>query len=108
MYSMAVMLNVLLDVGLTAWLSYKMMAARGARTYGGLLLSDVETVQQLLESYLMQQSMGFQLFNYCFPSTFLLPFILEPIVAIWLPRHISRFLLRSYPGMVRRDAEKAL
>jgi len=108
MYAMAIMLNVLLDVGLTVWLSYKVMAARGARTYGGLHLTEIGSVQELLDSYLMQQSMGFQLFNYCFPSTFLLPFLVEPIVAIWLPRHLKRFLLRSYPDIVGREAEKHL
>lgn len=108
LYNGALIVNLALDLCLTAMLSYKQMVGRGVHTADGRLLGDLPNLQQIFESYPMQKAVGMQLKKYCWPATFLLPFAAEPGLAIWLPWHIGKLFIRSHPHLVGRKAERAL
>jgi len=108
LYNSALIVNLILDIGLTCILSYHQMVGRGVRTADGSLLGDLPSVQMIFESYPMQKSIGNQLFRYCWPATFFLPFSGEPPGMIWLPWHIGRLMIRSHPHLRGAKAEKSL
>jgi len=56
----------------------------------------------------MQKAVGTRLFEYCFPSTFFIPFLMEPIFGILLPYQICKLLLRTHPECKGREAELSL
>jgi len=108
LYNFALIVNLALDMGLTALLSYKIMTGRGVRTATGSYLSDLDSVQEIFECYPMQKTIGALLQEYCFPATFLLPFAAEPFCVLFFPYHIGCLFVRSTRGLVGPKAEKAL
>jgi len=107
LYIGACTLNSALDVALTGYISYKLMIARSVRTYDGRFLGELGKYLEILESYPMQKVFGDALWRYC-RSCFSLPFVIEPIFAIYLPYHFSYHLLRTHPEVRSFDAEKSL
>jgi hypothetical protein len=108
LYSLACFLNVLLDLSITAFISYKMMVAMGAHTFQGTLIEELTSLQDILMSYPMQRALGTQLWTYCFPSCFLLPFIMEPIFTIYVPYHISSLLVLTRPEIRGVQAQSSM
>jgi len=108
MYTVACFLNVVLDLAVTGYVSYKMMVGIGAHTYDGRLLENLTSFEEIFESYMMQKALGSALYAYAFPSCFLLPFLIEPVFAIWLPFHVVKYLVRSRPEVRGHNAEMAL
>mmetsp|Transcript_58178 Transcript_58178/g.104120 ORF Transcript_58178/g.104120 Transcript_58178/m.104120 type:complete len:1085 (+) Transcript_58178:48-3302(+) len=108
MYNAALILNLMLDMSLTAMLSYHQMVGRGVRTADGQLLGDLQSFQEIFESYPMQKSVGRSLFKYCWPATFFVPFAAEPIVANYAPYHIGRLFILTNKKLVGERAEKAM
>jgi len=92
-YTAALILNLVLDITLQGYLSYLYMVAADARTASGTLLVDLTTVEAVFESYPMQKSVGKLLFSYCWPCTFLVPFLAEPICGQWVPQHMAKLLI---------------
>merc|ERR1719324_1945931 len=90
------------------FLAHSMLVASGAHTADGRSLESITSYQDIFESYVMQKSLGTRLFAYCFPSTFFIPFLMEPIFAIFFPFQICKLLLRTHPECRGREAEKAL
>lgn len=107
-YTVACTLNLVVDMGMEYFLAYEAAVAAGAHTADGQLLEDLNGYQDIFESYVMQKALGIRLFAYCFPSTFFVPFVMEPIFAIFFPFHICRLLLRSHPECRGREAEKSM
>jgi hypothetical protein len=108
LYNTALVLNVALDMALTATLSYHQMTGRGVRVADGRRLSELTTMQEIFESYPMQKSMGLLLKKYCWPATFFIPFFCEPFGVLWLPYHIGLKFIRTDKRMTAERAEKAL
>merc|ERR1740117_1233476 len=94
-YLVACILNVVADLIVTGYLSYREMVGIGVHTADGKLLSSMTSFQDIMESYPMQKTMGRMLFAYCFPGTFLTPFLLEPLGTVTTPYVLGRYLLRS-------------
>jgi len=107
-YTLACFINLLVDMAMEFYLAYNLAVANKVHTADGTLLEDMTSFENIFESYVMQRAVGGRLFAYCFPATFLIPFIVEPIFAIFLPYHICKLLLRTHPECKGRDAEKAL
>jgi hypothetical protein len=84
------------------------MVGAGVHTADGIPLGDLKEYEEIFEAYPMQKVLGRRLFQYCFPATFLIPFIMEPIFAIYLPYHIMKLLLGRYAGVRKREAEKTM
>jgi len=107
-YLIACVTNVVADMIITGVLSYKEMIGIGVHTADGRLLENIDSYQQILESYPMQKTLGRMLFAYCFPGTFLTPFLLEPLLAVFTPYYLGRWLVRSHPECKERQAELAM
>jgi len=108
LYTFALLLNLILDMVLTSYLSYRQMVGVGVHTADGRLLADLTSLQQIFESYPMQKSLGNLLFAYCWPATFFLPFLFEPLAMWWLPLHMGVLFVRSDKKMKGKLAEQAL
>ncbi|CAJ1329462.1 unnamed protein product [Effrenium voratum] len=107
-YNAALILNLILDLALQTYLSYLQMVGVGAHTSDGRLLGDLDSFQQIFESYPVQKSMGKLLFVYCWPCTFFVPFLAEPFAVQWLPKHLGQYIVGADKRIKGENAEKAL
>jgi len=89
-------------------MTYKMMVGRDMRTYDGILLSEVQGFTGIFATYAMQRELGLGLFSYSWPSTFLIPFLIEPIATVYLPYKVMSMWIRTCPFMPMMDAENLL
>merc|ERR1719498_259659 len=89
-------------------MAYKQMVGLGMKTHAGTKLSEVDTFAEIFGTYAMQKSLGQILFDYSFPSTFLIPFLVEPIVVIIVPYQLMSMIIRSNPAIVGSSAEAYL
>jgi len=106
-YTAALILNLVMDIVLQGYLSYLQMVGVGAHTASGKLLGELTSFQQIFESYPMQKSVGKLLFKYCWPCTFFVPFLFEPVVAQWLPQHVAKLLVGGDRRIKGLNAMKA-
>jgi hypothetical protein len=107
-YTVACTLNLAVDMAMEFFLAYEAARAAGAHTADGQLLEDLQGYQLIFESYVMQKALGTRLFAYCFPATFFVPFLMEPVFAIFFPYHICKLLVRTHPEVRGREAEKSM
>jgi len=97
-----------MDIGLQTYLSYLQMVGVGAHVADGRLLGELTSLQQIFESYPIQKSVGKLLFKYCWPCTFLVPFLGEPVGMQWLPWKTGQVLVGNDKRIKGSNAEKAL
>ncbi|CAE8666487.1 unnamed protein product [Polarella glacialis] len=107
LYNAALILNLVMDIALQAVLSYLQMVGVGAHVADGRLMGSLTSIQEIFESYPIQKSVGKLLFKYCWPCTFLVPFLAEPFVAMWLPWMTAKMLIGANPKIKGENAEKA-
>jgi len=108
LYFTACTLNIMADMSVEFLAGYKAMVAAHVHTADGRLLETLHDPQEIFESYPMQKVLGARLFAYCFPSTFLFPFLGEPVFSIFLPFHLCKLLVRTHPEVRGPEAEKAM
>jgi len=96
MYLFACMFNVLLDMAVTYYTALKIMVGLDFRTYDGTRLADIDKFTDQFETYAMQRSLGGNTYAYAFPSTFLIPFLIEPIVTVLVPYQLGRLIIRTH------------
>ena len=73
---------------LTSWLV--------AKNFDGTLIEDLRTVEhftEIFESYAMQKQLSVTILSFGFPCAFLVPFLMEPVVSIFLPYTIMPVLV---------------
>eukprot|EP00441_Pelagodinium_beii_P015297 CAMPEP_0197655374 /NCGR_PEP_ID=MMETSP1338-20131121/39413_1 /TAXON_ID=43686 ORGANISM="Pelagodinium beii, Strain RCC1491" /NCGR_SAMPLE_ID=MMETSP1338 /ASSEMBLY_ACC=CAM_ASM_000754 /LENGTH=918 /DNA_ID=CAMNT_0043231009 /DNA_START=31 /DNA_END=2787 /DNA_ORIENTATION=+ len=107
-YNSALILNLVMDIGLQTYLSYLQMVGVGAHVADGRLLGSLDSLQEIFESYPVQKSVGKLLFTYCWPCTFLVPFLGEPFGMQWLPWHMGQILVGNDKRIQGENAEKSL
>merc|ERR1719210_876488 len=78
----------------------------GFRTYTGQKLSDVGSFTERFETYAMQRLLAENLFIYAFPSTYLIPFILEPVFACFVPLVLGIAIVGTHPELSLPQAEE--
>merc|ERR1719272_2411795 len=105
MYLFACMFNVLLDMVVTYFTAYKIMVGQDFRTYDGTRLADIHTMTEQFETYAMQRSLAENTYAYAFPSTMLIPFLIEPIVTVLVPYQIGKLIIRSHREVQGECAE---
>jgi len=105
MYLFACMFNVLLDMGVTYYTALKIMVGLDFRTYDGTRLEDIDAFTDQFETYAMQRSLGGNTYAYAFPSTFLIPFLIEPIVTVLVPYQIGKLIIRTHKEVQGDGAE---
>jgi len=105
LYTLACSFNVLLDLVLTYLITYEIAKGLDFRTYFGVSLEHVEGFSDRFEAYAMQRVLGENAYTYAFPATFLVPFLLEPIITIWAPYKLGQIVLRCHPEIQGHEAE---
>jgi len=105
LFTVACLYNVLVDMVTTYYMAEKIMMELGFRTYYGQKLTEVPTFTDRFETYAMQRSLAENTFAYAFPSTYLVPFLLEPLATILVPLLLGALVLRSHSEIGGRDAE---
>jgi hypothetical protein len=108
MYLAACMINVLLDIVVTWYVAEKVMEGMDFRTYDGRRLSQIDSFTELFETYAMQRSLAENTYIYAFPSTFLVPFCIEPLVTITFPYYIGKLIVRTHRSIQGESAEAYL
>lgn len=100
LYLLAISINIGLDLWTTYFMATQIMVGLDFRTEDGTLLADVAgSFVKKFESYALQRSMGQQLIEYAFPSTFIVPFLAEPCAVIFLFSRIFMLLIGSHPEL---------
>jgi hypothetical protein len=107
-YNAALILNLVMDIALQTFLSYQQMVGVGAHVSDGRLLGSLTNFQEIFESYPIQKSVGKLLYTYCWPCTFLVPFLAEPFVAWLLPWFTAQKLVGANKKIQGENAIKAL
>merc|ERR1719287_43646 len=108
LYTFSVILQVSLDAVIGYFVGTNLMAANGIRTYDGTLIEDLHPIDdftKVFESYAMQKHIGVTILSFGFPCAFLVPFLIEPIVSIFLPYKIMSLLIGSHPELKGNSAE---
>jgi len=108
MYTIACGLNILVDMVTTYFMSFYIMAGLHFRTYEGTEIVHLPSFWEKFESYAIQRMLGASVVKYAFPSTYLLPFLAEPIATIAAPSLLSALIVRTHPEIGGRKAEGAL
>jgi len=108
LYCFACMFNVLLDLTMAYQMAYSRQVGMGMKTHDGRSLSDVDHFVDRFGTYAMQKSLGRILFDYSFPSTFLIPFLVEPLVVIVIPYQIMMLIVRTHPAIIGAAADAYL
>jgi len=96
LYTVACMFNVALDFVTTYYTAEKVMEGLGFRNYFGKPLEDITEFTEKFETYGMQRSLAENTYAYAFPSTFLIPFLIEPFPTIIMPLWLGRLIVRSH------------
>uniref|UniRef100_A0A7S2BI89 Uncharacterized protein n=1 Tax=Alexandrium andersonii TaxID=327968 RepID=A0A7S2BI89_9DINO len=107
LYTCSMAVGVVLDMWVTGLVAFKMMVNSGAHTYGGKLVKDLGSMQEILNSFPMQKAVGLGLWQYCWPSTFLVGYVGECALMIF-PYHFQKLILRSYKGIRGLQAERTM
>eukprot|EP00929_Paragymnodinium_shiwhaense_P078131 TRINITY_DN4043_c0_g1_i1.p1 TRINITY_DN4043_c0_g1~~TRINITY_DN4043_c0_g1_i1.p1 ORF type:complete len:1037 (-),score=155.52 TRINITY_DN4043_c0_g1_i1:126-3074(-) len=107
-YTFSCLFNVVVDMVTTYFIAWTIMSELGFRAYDGTPLQDIPVFPQGFETYAIQRSLAENVKAYAFPSTFLIPFMIEPFATIWIPWILGRLLVRCHQEIRGRDAEEWL
>jgi len=80
------------------------MEGLGFRSYFGEPLSEIDEFTKKFETYGMQRSLAENTYGYAFPSTYLIPFLIEPFPAILAPLMLGSLIVRTHPEVQGLDA----
>lgn len=105
LYTVACTFNVLLDFVITYFVAYKVIKGLEFRTYFGIPIEHVSSFIDRFESYSMQRMLADNAFSYLFPSTCLVPFLLEPFITIYFPMKIGAIIVRCHPEIQGQEAD---
>jgi len=108
LYTIACTFNVLLDFVMTYITAYKIIKGLEFRTYFGIPIEHVSSFTDRFESYAMQRLLADNAFSYLFPSTCLVPFLLEPIITIYVPLKLGAIIVRCHPEIKGQEADSWL
>merc|ERR1719502_1622014 len=97
LYTFACTANVLMDLVTTYYMASYIMNGLGFRTYHGTKLEHVDNFPEHVEAYAIQRTLAENTFAYAWPSTFFIPFVLEPVMTIFLPLYLGKLFVRTHP-----------
>jgi len=84
------------------------MKALGVRTETGTPIRLLDSWNEIFEAYAMQRDIGSRLATYAWPSTFLIPFIMEGLLTNMVPYILQWNLVRSKRRIVGHHAENTM
>ncbi|CAK0789554.1 unnamed protein product [Prorocentrum cordatum] len=103
--NLACVVQVVLDLAITYSISYLRLVGREIRTYDGTPLSELPTFVERIEAYPMQQELGREVYMFAWPATFLLPFLIEPLITVYVPFKLMEYIVRSHREITYTTAE---
>mmetsp|Transcript_28064 Transcript_28064/g.60937 ORF Transcript_28064/g.60937 Transcript_28064/m.60937 type:complete len:1021 (+) Transcript_28064:210-3272(+) len=106
LYTIACLFNVALDFVTTYYTAEKVMEGLGFVSYFGTPLADIHHFTTKFETYGMQRSLAENTYSYAFPSTYLIPFLIEPAPTILAPLLLGRLIVRTHPEVQGKEAEE--
>merc|ERR1719223_817869 len=95
LYFFACILMVALHFMLDFKVAVMALAGVSSRTHDGVLLQDLSSGVERFETYPMQRELGWTIFCYACPCTFILPFVAELFGTIILPYKIMTTIVGS-------------
>eukprot|EP00928_Gymnodinium_smaydae_P034207 TRINITY_DN242_c2_g1_i1.p1 TRINITY_DN242_c2_g1~~TRINITY_DN242_c2_g1_i1.p1 ORF type:complete len:939 (+),score=81.86 TRINITY_DN242_c2_g1_i1:222-2819(+) len=105
LYLCALFVNLVIDMCLTAAQGYFYAAGQpGADVTFATLTDPAEVLYQ----YVLQKFIGIKLYQYAYPATFLIPFLMEPAIVVLIPWYLISILVRAKKSVSLYSAEKAL
>lgn len=108
LYNLACVVQVILDLAITYNISYMRLVGKEIRTYDGTPVSELPTFVERIESYPMQQELGREVYMFAWPATFLIPFLIEPLVTVYAPFKLMEYIVRSHREISHATAEAYL
>eukprot|EP00933_Yihiella_yeosuensis_P063762 TRINITY_DN669_c0_g3_i2.p1 TRINITY_DN669_c0_g3~~TRINITY_DN669_c0_g3_i2.p1 ORF type:complete len:1064 (+),score=238.65 TRINITY_DN669_c0_g3_i2:205-3192(+) len=108
LFCFACVFNVVLDLVCTYYVCYRINVGLHIHTYDGRLLGNLRSFTGKFESYAMQRQLAMNLWAYAFPSTFLLPFIIEPVATLYMPYKFLTMIMATQPQIRGFTAERLL
>jgi hypothetical protein len=105
LYTIACTFNIMMDMITTYFTALYVMSGLDFRTYQGKRLADIDQFHEQFDTYAMQRSLAQNTYSYAFPSTYLIPFLIEPVATIYVPWKLGVLLVRSHPEILGRAAE---
>jgi len=106
LYTVSCTFNIVLDMITTYFMAWEIQKGLGFRTWDGTKLKEVYGFTHRVESYAMQRFLAENIFAYAFPSTFLIPFLIEPFVTITLPLRLGLLIVRTHSRIQGHAAEE--
>eukprot|EP00931_Biecheleriopsis_adriatica_P016003 TRINITY_DN11951_c0_g1_i4.p1 TRINITY_DN11951_c0_g1~~TRINITY_DN11951_c0_g1_i4.p1 ORF type:complete len:1101 (+),score=168.31 TRINITY_DN11951_c0_g1_i4:81-3383(+) len=107
-YTIAVMVNIILDCAVNGFVSYQMAVSSRSRTYDGKLIAELEDFPHIFQSFEVQRQLGMQFWTYLWPWMFFVPFLGEMIFANQVPLHLARLVVRTFPHIRDYQAQRTL
>jgi hypothetical protein len=95
-YLVACMINVLLDMVVTYYTALKIMVGLDFRTVTGQRVAEIDSFTEQFETYAMQRSLAENTYRYAFPSTFLIPFLIEPVITVLIPYQLGKKIIGTH------------
>jgi hypothetical protein len=108
LYVFACIVNVGLGLICAYHVAYYAMVSVGTKTHDGIPLQDVKGFSARLETYGMQREIGRTLLNYTMPFTTLVPFLIEPVITMYIPYKLMVLIVRTKPDIQGVTAESFL
>mmetsp|Transcript_133549 Transcript_133549/g.243419 ORF Transcript_133549/g.243419 Transcript_133549/m.243419 type:complete len:952 (+) Transcript_133549:126-2981(+) len=108
LYTIATTTQLLLDGVTTYYSAWSIMKGLGFRTYDGRHLSEVKMFPEGFETYAIQRSLAENVYEYGFPSTYLIPFVLEPLLTAVLPLMFFKQLIGTHKEVSKKAAKDLL
>jgi len=107
-YTIACSFNIAIDFVTTYFTTWEIIKGLHFRTYHGTPIHEIGSFTDRFESYAMQRVLAENTYRYAFPSTYLIPFLLEPMITIAVPYKIGQIIVRTHPEMQGKQAEEFL
>merc|ERR1719198_224726 len=104
-YLIACMFNTAVDAVSTYYMSYYIMTGLNFRTVDGTRLENVPTFTDRFETYAIQRHLAESVYAYAWPSTFLVPFVIEPMPTILGPLWVGMLMVSKNKYIRGRDAQ---
>merc|ERR1719253_731505 len=108
LYTIACTFNIMVDMVTTYYMAEQIAIGLGFRFYDGRKIEDVPEFTHRFESYAMQRSLAENTYGYLFPSTCLIPFLIEPIATILMPLRVGQLVIRTHKDLRGRASEDLL
>eukprot|EP00930_Biecheleria_cincta_P052750 TRINITY_DN3801_c1_g1_i1.p1 TRINITY_DN3801_c1_g1~~TRINITY_DN3801_c1_g1_i1.p1 ORF type:complete len:1019 (-),score=135.26 TRINITY_DN3801_c1_g1_i1:434-3490(-) len=99
LYLAAVALNILLDLATTYYMAYEIIINLHFRSVDGRPVQEIPYFMEKFHTYAMQRLLGQNMYEYAFPATFLVPYILEPLGTVYILMRICLLVVRTHPEL---------